>query len=123
MEHQDWTTLVFKKRELHPYRYDTTQKTTPKYSASRNTQEKHVNALMVERKIEDDTFALPKVSYNLQLQIQQARQSKQWTQKQLAQACNLPEATIRDYENGKIIPKNQDICRMSKILGVRLSNK
>jgi len=60
---------------------------------------------------------------HLQQQIQQGRQSKNWTQKQLAQACNITESIVKSYESGKAVPTQQDIDKMSKALGVRLKNK
>jgi putative transcription factor len=63
------------------------------------------------------------VTHSLQLQLQQARAAKGWTQKQLAQACSIPDTTVRDYENGRAIPNPQDIVKMSRALGVTLRNK
>jgi putative transcription factor len=63
------------------------------------------------------------VTYNLKIQLQQARQAKKWNQKQLATACSLPESVIRDYENGRAIPRSQDLIKMSRVLGVILKNR
>ena len=55
--------------------------------------------------------------------MQQGRQEKQMTQKQLAFACNLPESKIKDYENGTAIPDQREISKISKALGLVLKNK
>ena len=57
------------------------------------------------------------------MQIQKARQTKNWTQKRLAQACSLQESLIRDYENGSVIPQTQDLLKMGRVMGVTLRNK
>lgn len=80
-----------------------------------------VPAWKVEEKVEgDDSLKIPKVSRSLQLQIQTARQAKNWTQRQLAQACNLKDNVVRDYEAGSAIPDGRIMQRMSKALGVAL---
>lgn len=123
MNNQDWTTIVFKKKPQSTFNNATPKEVTPKYNAGRNTQRQHVNAYMVEKKADDGNLTTAKVSYNLQIQIQQARQAKNLTQKQLAHTCNIPVTTIRDYENGTATPKSQDLNKMSKALGVILRNK
>jgi ribosome-binding protein aMBF1 (putative translation factor) len=78
-------------------------------------------ARKVEEKVEgDDSLTIPKVSRSLQLQIQSARQAKKWTQRQLAQACNLKDSVVRDYEAGSAIPDGRIMQRMGKALGVSL---
>ncbi len=119
MDHQDWTVVTLKKKK--PVK----DPNEPKIVKTQHTnQQKPVsNAAKIEQKMDEGTFELPKVTHNLQQQIQQARQSKNWTQKQLAQACNISESVIKSYEAGKAVPVQQDIDKMSKALGVRLKNK
>jgi len=80
------------------------------------------NLAAVERQIDDGTFQLPTVSHDLKVQIQKARAAKGWTQNQLAKACNLLPAIVRDYENGTANPIPDEISRMGKALGVVLKN-
>lgn len=123
MEHQDWTEVVFKKKQTDK-KSSTDENKVPKYEAGKNRQTKYVTpAKKIEEKIANDEYTAPKISYHLQLQIQQARQTKNWTQKQLAQVCNIQMSIIRDYENGTAYPNHQDILKMSKALGVVLKNK
>lgn len=98
-------------------------KTTIKKSYTANKQKDQVNSMSVEKKIENDTFEIKKVSRDLQLQIQQARMAKKWDQKKLADECQLPVTTIRDYENGTIVPTSKDLVTIGKVLGIHLSNK
>lgn len=98
-------------------------KTTIKKSYTANKQKDQVNSMSVEKKIDNDTFEIKKVSRDLQLQIQQARMAKKWDQKKLADECQLPVTTIRDYENGSIVPSSKDLVTIGKVLGIHLSNK
>ena len=88
-----------------------------------NKNKSQVNSKKIEEQAEDGNYEIPKVSAALKLQIQQERQKKGWTQKQLAQQCNLQESIIRNYETGSCIPNQSDISKMSRALGVSLSNK
>ena len=130
MEHQDWTAVVFKPKFKKVTKSSKAKPVgpvgtvEPKYNAGKNIQKPSVTmARKIEEKVEQGDLTLPSVTRTLQLQIQQARQVKKLTQKQLAQACNLQETVIRGYENGTIVPNVQDLMKMSKILGVTLKNR
>jgi putative transcription factor len=69
---------------------------------------------------EGDEFKLPKVGKNLKLGIMQARVSKKWSQKQLANLCGVGEDIIKKYEAGKVIPNNNFVVKMERVLGVSL---
>ena len=56
----------------------------------------------------------------LKLAIQQARNAKQMTQKQLATQMNLPVSIIINYENGKAVPNNRFIANLERVLGTKL---
>ncbi|ARF09707.1 helix-turn-helix protein [Indivirus ILV1] len=121
MDHQDWTPIIIGRKEK---KSSNTNTSTIVNSTHLNQQKKPVtHATKIEQKMEEGTFDLPKVTHNLQQQIQQARQSKNWTQKQLAQACNITESVVKNYESGKAVPAQQDLDKMSRALGVRLKNK
>lgn len=128
--HQDWKPVVLRSRAKQAKPAKTAElagstNVELKYKAGKNIQNKNtINAKSIEKNIdEDENLSVPTVSYNLQLQLKQARQQKGWTQKQLANDCQLPEYTIKGYENGTIIPNSLDIVKMSKSLGVTLKNK
>jgi putative transcription factor len=56
--------------------------------------------------------------------IQQARQAKQMTQKDLATKINEKQSIINEYESGKAINPNQQILgKMERALGVKLRGK
>ena len=95
-----------------------------KYNAAKNVQHQTPsNARKIEAIAdgEEDVSLKPKtVSHDLKLQIQQARQAKSLTQKQLATQCNMAESVIKSYENGSAQPNGQELAKMSRILGVKL---
>ena len=74
------------------------------------------------QKLEDDTENLKHaaVSKDLRMAIQQARNAKGLTQKQLAQQLTMQPQIINEYESGKGIPNNQIISKLERALGVKL---
>jgi len=138
----EWTTVSYKKQkpikstqiQTLPEQTQTEQTqtkqtqhftTTPKVNVVHTPNKSHssVNALHVEQKADDGNYTLPTISRMLQTQIQQARNQKGMSQKQLAVACNLQESVIRSYEQGTCLPNSKEMNIMSKILGVTLRNK
>lgn len=124
---QDWTVVVLKpkqKKVPKSSREKADAPREPKYNSGKNIQKQQVtSARKIEEKVEEGDLTLPSVTRQLQLQIQQARQSKNMTQKQFAHACNLQETIIKSYENGSAIPNTQDLVKMGRVLGISLKNK
>lgn len=50
--------------------------------------------------------------------IKRIRKKKGFTQKALGELCNINEANIRKYENGKQNPKYETVRKIAKALGV-----
>jgi|UniRef100_A0A6C0BMD6 ribosome-binding protein aMBF1 (putative translation factor) len=123
MEHQDLIPVIFHKRkstqtQSRPLTHETVVEKKKVYPHTGL-----IPAKLIEQRAEEGQLTLPTVNHQLSLQIQQARQSKKWTQRQLAQKCNLPETIIKDYETGRIIPQTAHLSKMSKMLGTQLKNK
>lgn len=124
--YQEWNPVVLKssipKKNIQKNNATSNGKTTEKkYGAGKNSQHAPVNGAKIERNLEDEErLEIPKVSKEFQTQMMQARLQKGLTQKQLANACNLTEHVIKNYENGKAIPQSNDIAKINKILGVTL---
>lgn len=55
--------------------------------------------------------------------IQQSRQAKEMTQKDLAAKVNEKPTVINEYESGKAIPNQQVMGKLERALGVRLRGK
>lgn len=93
-------------------------KSAPRVNTNKQYQPTFSN--IIEKKLDEGKLEIKTISYSLQLQIQQARQQKNMSQKQLAIACNLTESQIKSYENGTALPNPQEINKMSKALEVNL---
>uniref|UniRef100_A0A8C7WYM1 Endothelial differentiation-related factor 1 n=1 Tax=Oryzias sinensis TaxID=183150 RepID=A0A8C7WYM1_9TELE len=55
--------------------------------------------------------------------IQQGRQAKGLTQKDLATKVNEKPQIIADYESGKAIPNNQVMGKIERVIGMKLRGK
>ncbi|CAJ0635240.1 6401_t:CDS:10 [Entrophospora sp. SA101] len=65
----------------------------------------------------------PKVSLTVGKAIQQARQAKGLTQKELGQKVNEKANVINDYEMSRTIPNQQILAKLERVLGVKLRGK
>jgi putative transcription factor len=124
MDHQDWKPLVLKKtgkalEKMQRNRGET--ESVKKYGSGGNAQQKSENLKKIED--ETETFRIESVSHDLKVKIQQARTAKKLSQKDLANKMNVNVNVIQDYENGKAKPDPQMLNKMSRILGVPISNK
>ena len=120
MSHQDWSPVTIGPKKDNE---STNIPVTLKGGQTNKQTKSTTNFSKIEEKMANDTFELPKVSTQLKQQIQQLRQEKNLTQKQLAQKCNLTESVIKSYESGTAIPTQSDIDKISKALGAKLKNK
>lgn len=64
-----------------------------------------------------------KVAPSVGKAIAQARQAKEWTQKDLGQRINEKPQVIQEYESGKAQPNPQIMSKMERALGVKLRGK
>lgn len=106
MDHQDWTPVV-----LNPVK--------PKAKVVPRPPDETIQS----RKIESEDYVPPKVSLSLQRKIQDARQNKGWSQKDLAARVNVKPAIINGYESGNIVPDHKMLQKISRALGTPLSLK
>jgi len=116
---QDWKPIILKKK------YSKTEKkklmnqdkiktqTVQKYTKTKDSQVKNI-------KLDKETDANKhtKVKKELSKKIQQARLKNKWTQDELAKKLNMPKSIINSYENGKAIPKPQEIIKIRRILKI-----
>lgn len=74
------------------------------------------------KRLDDDneTLKVKTIDLGVSLNIQRARQAKEWTQAQLAQQINERQSVVTEYENGKAMPDEKVLQRMEKALGVYL---
>jgi putative transcription factor len=131
MAQQDWNPVVFHKKEKGGVKKekDVAQiiqsggqvETVRKVKGGKNTHTSLENARAIEEEAED--FHVEHVELSLQRKIQQARQDKGWTQKDLAQRINEKAQVVNDYESGRAIPNNAVLAKMERALGVKLRGK
>ena len=100
---QDWEHVIFNKTNLEYNKKENT-----------NNEKKYVDE-EIEKK--------PIISLNNSKLIQQARTVKKMTQQQLAQKINKDQKTIQLYESGKTAPDYAVMCKIEKVLGVKLNKK
>jgi ribosome-binding protein aMBF1 (putative translation factor) len=116
---QDWEPKVLVKK------YTSTDKKQAVVSASRrgetvsvkknNSNPEYQHLKKIEN--EEETFKHATVSLSLSKQIAQARNNAKMTQKELDQRLNLPANTVKQYEQGSIIPNKVVINNIKKVLG------
>ena len=97
-------------------------KTNPKSNNKTNntTNNNKDPKKILEEKCEEGIFNKPQVDLNLKIMIQQARMVKKMTQKDLSTILKIKHEIIRNIENGKLIPDNMTIAKLSRVLGVKL---
>jgi ribosome-binding protein aMBF1 (putative translation factor) len=120
MSFQDWEPKVLVKSH-----YSVTDKKQAVLSASRRGETisvkknsgnpDYLHLKKVEN--EEETFKHATVSLSLSKQIAQARNNAKMTQRDLDQRLNLPPNTIKQYEQGTIIPNKVVINNIKKVLG------
>lgn len=114
MEDQDWETVVLRKPPS-AIKKDSTGINVP---AKKLTDEQ-----IRLNKLENEELVENKISLEVRKVIQQARQAKNMSQSQLAQQLNVKPNVINEYESGKVVPNNQLLGKMERILKVKLRGK
>ncbi|XP_076020292.1 endothelial differentiation-related factor 1 homolog [Genypterus blacodes] len=96
--------------------------TTKKWSAGQNKQ--HLvskNTAKLDRETEE--LHHDRVPLEVGKVIQQGRQEKGLTQKDLATRINEKPQVIADYESGKAIPNNQVLGKIERAIGTKLRGR
>ncbi|KAF4074491.1 endothelial differentiation-related factor 1 homolog [Ictalurus punctatus] len=96
--------------------------TTKKWAAGQNKQ--HVitkNTAKLDRETEE--LHHERVTLSVGKAIQQGRQNKGLTQKDLATKINEKPQVIADYEAGKAIPNNQVMGKIERAIGLKLRGR
>ncbi|CAH1271525.1 EDF1 [Branchiostoma lanceolatum] len=135
MAEADWDTVTYLRKKAPTAKQARSQQavnaamrrgedieTTKKFSAAQNKQH---SASKDTAKLDRETEELhhEKVTLDLSRLIQQARQDKKMTQKDLATKINEKPQVVNEYESGKAIPNQQVIGKIERALGVKLRGK
>ncbi|CAL1278714.1 unnamed protein product [Larinioides sclopetarius] len=96
--------------------------TTKKFNAATNKQ--HLTTLNTS-KLDKETEQLHHETVGLDIGrlIQQGRQNKGLTQKDLATRINEKPQVINDYEAGRAVPNQQILTKVERVIGLRLRGK
>ena len=116
---QDWTPVVWKKK---PPSNAKQAKSRPGFTVATQTRGSASGQRMAKiDRTEIGTIA--KVNAKLAKAIKQAREAKKMSQKDFATATSLPLAVVSGYEAKKAQPKQGEIIKMQRVLGVYLTGK
>lgn len=96
-----------------------TKKSTTNSATARGVDGQHLAKL--DRETED--FHIEKVNTSVAKAIQQGRQAKNMTQKELATKINEKATVVNEYEAGKAIPNQQVLGKLERALGIKLRGK
>lgn len=116
MDHQDWTTVVLKRRSIAMKRDEGGDTMTEVRDADRNER---YRAAKLDRM---DYAEAPKkqvASESLQALIRKRMELK-LNQDKADQLCNFPRHTIKGIESRRIMPTAAQQSTLQKILGVQL---
>lgn len=96
--------------------------TTKKFNAA--TNKKTVTTLNTA-KLDRETEELhhDRIGLDVGRLIQQGRQAKGMTQKDLATRINEKPQVINDYEAGRAVPNQQVLAKIEKVIGMKLRGK
>lgn len=96
--------------------------TSKKFSAGQNKQH---SAAKNTAKLDRETDELHHETLDLAVckLIQQGRQAKEMSQKDLATRVNEKPQVINDYEAGRAIPNQQILTKLERTLGMKLRGK
>ena len=113
LEHQDWKQVIIKKTDSK-----TTGSNTISNTLSTKLSDKQQSDIKLLKQADNDELKHKKVSPEIRKQIQQKRGALKWTQKQLAQKCNLQVSIINDIETGKATYNPQHITKIKRTLKI-----
>jgi len=96
--------------------------TSQKYGAASNKQHgTTLNTAKLDRETEELKHS--KIPVDVGRLIQQGRQNKGWTQKDLATHVNEKPQVIQEYEQGKAVPNQNILSKIERAVGMRLRGK
>lgn len=130
MEHQDWTEIVFRRKDQKTRGKMTVNEAQQKGLPIETYRKLHGGKNMQNippppRRIDDEDGPSPVklVPPAIGQKIAQARIAKGWSRKDLAVKLNVKEAIIAEHENGKAVYNGQLLQRIAQILGISVKAK
>ena len=129
--HQDWNSVVIRKRPSRPQDIRSPQALNQALRiggqvesvAKDHTNRPQTGLPVPIHKLDDnerEDFHHKSLPSETKVAIAKARAAKKWSQDELARQINEPARVIKDYESGKAIPNPQVLNKLSRVLGVKL---
>lgn len=109
LQHQDWTPVIIRTKN---------NESTKGEHSSKNLSEGQQRETKLLKKADNDELKHDKITKELRILIQQGRGKQKWTQKDLANKCNLPISVINEIETGKAIYNPQHINKIKRVLKI-----
>lgn len=94
-----------------------------KYNAGGNSKGDPEGQRLTKVDRENEVAPPPKVDMSVGKAIQQGRQEKKLTQKELATKINEKPQVVNDYEAGRAVPNQQVLGKMERVIGLKLRGK
>ena len=113
MEHQDWETYIIHCKDTKKEKKDKKNETVRRKKGEFDKSKK------LDRKIEEGDLKHQKINPEVSKKIQQARLSKNMTQKQLAIRLSIPINEINEMECGKFLYNGQKISKVKRFLSIK----
>ena len=118
MEHQQWETqFVYLKDKSQAINVKTNVASTKKSNNIKPNNETSKDKKL-EKQIQDGKLKHDTITQELRVNIQKGRSSRNITQKQLANMCNLPVSVINEIESGKAKYNPAQINKIKRILKI-----
>lgn len=123
---QDWETVVFRKRldkktEIKSAQRDGNVESVRKIDSSNSNTNKTNNTYRLEKlEMNDEKMTLKMIDSNLVNIIKRQRGVKGYTQKELANKAQVPEAQIKNLEQGKEQYNASLLSKLQRVLEVKL---
>lgn len=115
---QDWTPVLLSGKKPVAKQNGTGQKYT--IDERKSDEAKSAAAKMYALENSEDVI-VQTIPLSISQEINKARVANGLTQKELAKKINVLPAVISSYENGKAIPDNQILQKITKELGTKFS--
>ena len=123
---QDWETVVFRKRldkktEIKSAQRDGNIESIRKIESSNSNTNKTNNTYRLEKlEMNDEKMTLKMIDSNLVNIIKRQRGVKGYTQKELANKAQIPEAQIKNLEQGKEQYNASLLSKLQRVLDIKL---
>ncbi len=123
MNHQNWKkTVISSKHKTHTKNLKNKVLTNNNIQGIKKTRKTSgtVEGKKLYKLLESDNMEIPVSSHEFKSALMKARGQSGMKQKEFAQRLGVKESMLKSIENGKVVPENNLIAKMEKILKCKL---